>query len=70
MPATNNLSLASFVAPYKLIGFAALSVDNATTFLTPASIAASITFSAPIIFVLIASKGLYSAATTCLDAAA
>ena len=32
-PAINNLSEQSFVAPYKLIGAQALSVDNATTFL-------------------------------------
>ena len=30
--ATNNLSEVSFVAPYKLIGLLALSVDKATTF--------------------------------------
>ena len=31
LAATNNLSEQSFVAPYRLIGAAALSVDNATT---------------------------------------
>ena len=30
---TNNLSEASLVVPYKLIGFAALSVESANTFL-------------------------------------
>ena len=33
--AINNLSEHNFVAPYKLTGAAALSVDKATTFLTP-----------------------------------
>ena len=32
---TNNLSDASFDAPYKFTGLLALSVDNATTRLTP-----------------------------------
>ena len=31
--ATNNLSEANFEAPYKFIGFAALSVESAITFL-------------------------------------
>ena len=35
LAAANNLSDASFVAPYKLIGAHALSVDNATTSFTP-----------------------------------
>ena len=59
--AVNNLSLQSFVAPYKLIGDAALSVDKAITFFTPHVIAVSIIFDAPRIFVLVNSKGLYSA---------
>jgi hypothetical protein len=53
-----------------LIGFAALSVDSASTRWTPWSIAALTMFSAPITFVLIASNGLNSAAGTCLSAAA
>ena len=60
LAATNNLSEASFVAPYKLIGAHALSVESATTSLTPQVSAASITFSAPLIFVLMHSVGLYS----------
>ena len=66
----NNLSEHSFVAPYKLIGEQALSVDKAITFFTLFCIAASITFWAPTIFVLINSKGLYSAVSTCFKAAA
>jgi hypothetical protein len=64
------LSLTSFVAPYRLIGLHALSVESATTRCTPLSIAASMTFWAPCTFVLTASKGLYSAAGTCFNAAA
>ena len=44
---TNNLSEHSLVAPYKLIGLAALSVESAITFFTLFFIAASIIFSAP-----------------------
>ena len=40
----NNLSEQSFVAPYRFIGAAALSVDNATTFLTSDNKLASIRF--------------------------
>ena len=40
----NSLSAVSLVAPYRLIGLDALSVESATTFLTPVSIAASMTF--------------------------
>ena len=47
-----------------------LSIDNAITFFTLLSIAASITFIAPITFVLIHSNGLYSAVGTILRAAA
>ena len=70
MPEINNLSEASLDAPYKLIGFDALSVDNAITFLTLFFKAANITFSAPLILVFIHSIGLYSAVGTCLSAAA
>ena len=42
--AVNNLSDTNLVAPYKLIGLAALSVDSAITFFTLLDIAASITF--------------------------
>ena len=42
--AMNNLSEDNLVAPYKLIGFAALSVESATTFSTLLLIDASITF--------------------------
>ena len=70
LAATNSLSEASFVAPYKLIGLLALSVERATTFLIPLSIQASMTFIAPLIFVLIHSNGLYSAVGTILVAAA
>jgi hypothetical protein len=54
-----NLSATNFVAPYKLIGEAALSVDRDITFSTLLWIAALIIFSVPIIFVLINSPGLY-----------
>jgi len=64
LPATNSLSDANFVAPYKLIGELALSVERAITFLTFLSIAASIRFIAPIILVFTHSKGLYSAVGT------
>ena len=70
LAATNSLSDASFVAPYKLIGLAALSVDNAIIFSTPLLIEAVITFCAPLMLVLMHSIGLYSAAVTCLIAAA
>tara|TARA_A100001015_G_scaffold297600_1_gene379310 strand:+ start:8823 stop:9035 length:213 start_codon:yes stop_codon:yes gene_type:complete len=66
----NNLSEASFDAPYRFIGLDALSVDSATTFLTLQSIAASITFIAPLTFVFMHSKGLYSAIWTIFVAAA
>ncbi len=70
LAATNSLSEASLVAPYRLIGFAALSVDRAITLSTSLAMAARITFSAPCTFVLMHSMGLYSAAGTCLRAAA
>ena len=66
----NNLSDTSLVAPYKLIGFDALSVDKAIIFFTLFFIAARTIFSAPMIFVFINSVGLYSAAGTCFNAAA
>ena len=67
---TKSLSEANFVAPYKLIGLLALSVESATTFLIPLSTQASITFIAPFTFVLIHSNGLYSAVGTIFVAAA
>ena len=67
---TNNLSDASFVAPYKLTGLTALSVDKAITFFTLLLIAALITFSAPLILVLIHSKGSFSVEGICFMAAA
>ena len=70
LAAINNLSEASFVAPYKFIGAHALSVDNATHFVTLDSMQALITFSAPPIFVFTHSSGLYSAMCTCFIAAA
>ena len=48
----NNLSDTSLVAPYKLIGLDALSVDKAIIFFTLFFIAARTIFSAPRIFVL------------------
>ena len=66
----NNLSDVNFVAPYKLIGAQALSVESATTFFTPVFKAALITFWAPYTLVLIHSSGLYSAKCTCFIAAA
>ena len=68
--AINNLSEVSLVAPYKLIGEQALSVDKATTLFTPVSNDACITFCAPNIFVFINSSGFYSAIGTCFNAAA
>src|SRR5690606_11687163 len=68
--ATKSLSDANFVAPYKLIGAQALSVDKATTRSTSVSKHASITFCAPCILVLTHSSGLYSAMGTCFIAAA
>jgi len=53
-----------------LIGEEALSVERATTFLTPASMEASTTFCEPRTLVLMNSKGLYSPVSTCLRAAA
>ena len=61
LAAINNLSEVNLVAPYKLIGAQALSVDKATTLVTLDSKAALITFSAPPIFVFTHSSGLYSA---------
>ena len=49
------------------MGAAALSVNNATTFLTLDSKHASIRLLAPIIFVLIYSVGLYSALVPVLE---
>src|SRR3989454_4332882 len=66
----NSFSAHSLVAPYRLIGFTALSLLIMTTRLTPASIAALMTFSAPITLVWIASNGLYSQDGICLSAAA
>ena len=66
-----SLSEQSFVAPYKLIGDTALSVDKAKTLdIFLLSIDASKIFCAPIIFVLTYSMGLYSAVGTCFKAAA
>ncbi|MOA53802.1 hypothetical protein D3C78_1773160 [compost metagenome] len=64
------MSEASLVAPYRLMGLLALSVERATTRLTPLSIQASIRFMAPMTLVLTHSKGLYSAVGTILVAAA
>ena len=59
--AIKSLSEVSLVAPYRLIGAHALSVDSATTFETLESKDAFITFSAPPILVLTHSSGLYYA---------
>ena len=67
---TNSLSAVSLVAPYRLIGLDALSVESATTFFTPVSMAASMTFCEPMTLVCTNSNGLYSAVSTCLSAAA
>ena len=53
----NNLSAHNFVAPYKLIGDEALSVESDITFFTLHSYAALITFFEPIILVSINSVG-------------
>ena len=66
----NNLSDTSLVAPYKLIGLDALSVDKAIIFLHYFLLLLGTIFSAPRIFVFINSVGLYSAAGTCFNAAA
>ena len=63
-------SAQSFVAPYRLIGLEALSVDSATTRFTPASMQASMTFCDPWTLVWTNSNGLYSAVSTCFSAAA
>ena len=65
-----SLSAANFVAPYKFIGLDALSVDKATILEIFLSIATSIRFMHPNIFVFTASKGLYSAVGTIFVAAA
>src|SRR5690606_6336366 len=70
LEATNSLSEASFVAPYRFIGELALSVDKATQPLMLWSMQASMTFIAPLILVLMHSNGLYSAVGTILVAAA
>ena len=70
LPRVKILSAVSFVAPYRLIGEDALSVDSATTRFTPASMAASTTFCEPSTLVFTNSKGLYSPVSTCLSAAA
>ena len=67
---TKILSEQSLVAPYRFIGFAALSVDKAITFLILLCKAASIIFWAPRIFVAMHSVGLYSDVKTCFIAAA
>ncbi len=66
----NIFSAQSFVAPYKFIGLTALSVERAITFFTLLSIAAETILLDPVIFVLINSRGLYSAIGTCFKAAA
>src|SRR5256885_9854057 len=66
----NSFSAHSFVAPYRLIGFTALSVLRATTLWTPRSRAASMTLRAPKTFVMMASMGLYSQAGTLFAAPA
>ncbi len=63
-------SAASFVAPYRFTGLTALSVDSASVRGTSLAMAAATTFSAPRMFVLTASNGLYSQTGTCLSAAA
>src|SRR6266404_4465195 len=70
LAATKIFSAASFVAPYRLSGLTALSVDSAMTFGTRAAIAARQTFSAPFMFVITASNGLYSHVGTIFMAAA
>ena len=62
----NILSAANFDAPYKFIGFTALSVDIVITFFIDEDIDALTTFSAPLMLVSIHSKGLYSAVSICL----
>ena len=70
LAAVKILSDVSFVAPYKLIGSYALSVERAIIFFTFLCIAEETTFSAPSTFVLMHSIGLYSAISTCFKAAA
>ena len=70
LPATNNLSAANLLAPYRFVGLLALSVESATTRFIPLSIQASMTFIAPMTFVLMHSNGLYSAVGTIFVAAA
>ena len=68
--ATMTFSIIALEVPIALTGYAALSVDRHTTFLTPASMAAVSTFSVPMTFVFTASMGKNSQDGTCLSAAA
>ena len=68
--AINIFSIIAFDVPIAFTGYAALSVDRQTTFLTPYSIATDNTFSVPNIFVLTASRGKNSHDGTCFNAAA
>ena len=55
--ATITFSMIAFDMPMALMGYTALSVERQMTFLTPALMAASSTFSVPMTFVLTASMG-------------
>ena len=68
--ATTTFSIIAFDVPIALTGYAALSVERQTTFLTPASMAALRTFSVPKTLVLTASIGKNSQEGTCFKAAA
>ena len=65
-----TFSIIALLIPIALIGYAALSVDKQTIFLTPAFIAAFNTLFVPSIFVLTASIGKNSQEGTCFNAAA
>ena len=68
--ATITFSIIAFDVPIAFTGYAALSVERQTTFLTPSFIAQARTFSVPKTFVLTASIGKNSQEGTCFKAAA
>src|SRR5687767_3744897 len=68
--ATMTFSIMALEIPMALMGYTALSVLRHTSRLTPAAIAASMTFSVPMMLVLTASIGWNSQDGTCLSAAA
>ena len=68
--AATTCSIIAFEMPIALIGYAALSVERQTIFLTPSSMAACRRLSVPSTLVRTASIGKNSQLGTCLSAAA